>query len=94
MRNTPEALACIERAAADGVRAAVAGRDAAFGDYSQAPAELRPDPANVIDPERGPRGAVAVGGHGVTSRRGWVAPLACDTVSQGRSAGAGRTACL
>jgi enoyl-CoA hydratase len=50
MRNTPDALAFIERAERDGVRAAVAGRDGPFGDYSQAPPELRPDPANVITP--------------------------------------------
>jgi enoyl-CoA hydratase len=50
MRNTPEAVAFIERAERDGVRAAVAERDGPFGDYSQAPADLRPDPANVIVP--------------------------------------------
>jgi enoyl-CoA hydratase len=50
MRNTPDALAFIERAERDGVRAAVADRDGPFGDYSQAPPELRPDPANVITP--------------------------------------------
>jgi enoyl-CoA hydratase len=50
MRNTPEALEFIRRAEAEGVRAVVADRDAPFGDYSQAPPELRPDPANVIDP--------------------------------------------
>jgi enoyl-CoA hydratase len=50
MRNTPDALAFIERAAAGGVGAAVADRDGPFGDYSQAPPELRPDPANVIEP--------------------------------------------
>jgi enoyl-CoA hydratase len=49
MRNTPEALEFIERAERDGVRAAVARRDGPFGDYSQAPAELRPDPENVIE---------------------------------------------
>jgi len=50
MRNTPEALEFIALADAEGVGAAVARRDAPFGDYSQAPAELRPDPANVIEP--------------------------------------------
>jgi enoyl-CoA hydratase len=50
MRNTPEARAFIERAEAEGVRAVVAERDGPFGDYSQAPAELRPDPGNVIEP--------------------------------------------
>ena len=50
MRNTPEARAFIERAEAEGVRAAVAERDGPFGDYSQAPPEQRPDPRNVIEP--------------------------------------------
>ena len=49
MRNTPDALAWIERAEADGVRAAVEDRDGPFGDYSQAPPERRPDPRNVIE---------------------------------------------
>jgi enoyl-CoA hydratase len=48
MRNTPEALDFIERAEREGVRAVVAERDRPFGDYSQAPPELRPDPENVI----------------------------------------------
>jgi enoyl-CoA hydratase len=50
MRNTPEARAFIERAEDEGVRAVVAERDGPFGDYSQAPPELRPDPGNVIEP--------------------------------------------
>lgn len=50
MRNTPDALRFIDRAAADGVRAAVADRDGPFGDYSQAPPERRPDPDNIIVP--------------------------------------------
>ena len=50
MRNTPEALEFIETAAAKGVRAAVERRDGPFGDYSQAPPELRPDPSHVITP--------------------------------------------
>jgi enoyl-CoA hydratase len=50
MRNTPEALGFIETAAKDGVRAAVEGRDGPFGDYSQAPPELRPDPSHIITP--------------------------------------------
>jgi enoyl-CoA hydratase len=50
MRNTPEALEFIETAATDGVGAVVQRRDGPFGDYSQAPAELRPDPGNVIVP--------------------------------------------
>jgi enoyl-CoA hydratase/carnithine racemase len=49
MRNTPDALAWIERAEADGVRAAVEERDGPFGDYSQAPPERRPDPRHVIE---------------------------------------------
>ena len=50
MRNTPDALAFIERAERDGVRAAIADRDGPFGDYSQGPPENRPDPGNVIEP--------------------------------------------
>lgn len=48
MRNTPEAHRFIELAEREGVGAAVAQRDAPFGDYSQAAAEGKPDPANVI----------------------------------------------
>jgi enoyl-CoA hydratase len=50
MRNTPDALEFIETANAEGVSTAAARRDGPFGDYSQAPPELRPDPANVIVP--------------------------------------------
>lgn len=50
MRNTPDALEFIERAARDGVRSVVSERDGPFGDYSQAPPELRPDPSHVIEP--------------------------------------------
>jgi enoyl-CoA hydratase len=50
MRNTPDALEFIERAESEGVRAVVADRDRPWGDYSQAPPELRPDPAHVIEP--------------------------------------------
>jgi enoyl-CoA hydratase len=50
MRNTPDARAFVERAGADGVRAATQARDARFGDYSVAGAENRPDPAHVIEP--------------------------------------------
>jgi enoyl-CoA hydratase len=50
MRNTPDALRFIDAAEREGVRAAVTGRDKPFGDYSQAPPELRPDPAHVIEP--------------------------------------------
>jgi enoyl-CoA hydratase len=50
MRNTPDARRFIELAEREGVRAVVTERDGPFGDYSQAPPELRPDPANVIVP--------------------------------------------
>ena len=50
MRNTPDALRFMQRAADEGVRAAVTDRDAPFGDYSQAPPEQQPDPRNVIEP--------------------------------------------
>jgi enoyl-CoA hydratase len=50
MRNTPEALAFIRRAEVEGVRVAVAERDVAFADYSQAPPDQRPDPSHVIEP--------------------------------------------
>jgi enoyl-CoA hydratase len=50
MRNTPDALDFIETAKAEGVSAVAARRDGPFGDYSQAPPEQRPDPANVIIP--------------------------------------------
>ncbi|MHB8694949.1 MAG: crotonase/enoyl-CoA hydratase family protein [Solirubrobacteraceae bacterium] len=50
MRNTPDALRFIEAAARDGVGAVVEARDGGFGDYSQAPPEMRPDPAHVIEP--------------------------------------------
>ncbi len=46
MRNTPAAMAFIEFAEKAGVPAAVAQRDALFGDYSQAPASGKPDPRN------------------------------------------------
>jgi enoyl-CoA hydratase len=50
MRNTPDALDFIDTAAREGVGAVVERRDGPFGDYSQAPPELRPDPAHVIEP--------------------------------------------
>jgi len=50
MRNTPEALEFIETAATEGVGAVVERRDGPFGDYSQAPPELRPNPEHVITP--------------------------------------------
>jgi enoyl-CoA hydratase len=52
MRNTPDGLAFVERAATDGVRAATEQRDAPFGDYSAAPTARRPDPSHVIAPPR------------------------------------------
>lgn len=50
MRNTPDALDFIRRAEVNGVASVVADRDGPFGDYSQAPADLRPDPTHVIIP--------------------------------------------
>jgi enoyl-CoA hydratase len=50
MRNTPEAKRFIELAERDGVGSVTALRDGPFGDYSQAPPEEQPDPANVIVP--------------------------------------------
>jgi enoyl-CoA hydratase len=47
MRNTPDAHRFIATAEQSGVAAAVAERDAPFGDYSQAPAEAKPNPHNV-----------------------------------------------
>ena len=50
MRNTPDGLAFVQVAEREGVERAVAMRDGPFGDYSQAPADERPDPTNVIRP--------------------------------------------
>jgi enoyl-CoA hydratase len=50
MRNTPDAKRFIELAEQRGVRAAVSERDGPFADYSQAGAEGKPDPGNVIEP--------------------------------------------
>jgi enoyl-CoA hydratase len=50
MRNTPEAKRFVEQAEREGVQSVVALRDGPFGDYSQAPPEEQPDPANVIVP--------------------------------------------
>jgi enoyl-CoA hydratase len=50
MRNTPEAKRFIALAERDGVSSVTALRDGPFGDYSQAPPEEQPDPANVIVP--------------------------------------------
>ncbi len=59
MRNTPDASAFIELAERDGVGAAVRRRDGPFGDYSQAPAEDKPKPANVIAPQPPPGESVS-----------------------------------
>jgi enoyl-CoA hydratase len=50
MRNTPEAHRFVELAERVGVGAVIAERDGAWGDYSQAPADERPDPRHVIEP--------------------------------------------
>jgi enoyl-CoA hydratase len=50
MRNTPDAHTFIDKAAQEGVKAATNERDAAFGDYSKAEPERRPDPTHVIEP--------------------------------------------
>jgi enoyl-CoA hydratase len=51
MRNTPEALRFIDVAAREGVASAIAERDGPFRDYSQGPAEKKPNPRNVIVPK-------------------------------------------
>lgn len=51
MRNTPDALQFIRAAEAHGVHEAARRRDGPFGDYSQAPPELRPNPSHVIVPD-------------------------------------------
>ncbi len=48
MRNTPDALSWVEKVQSEGVREAIIQRDGPFGDYSQAPADRRPDPANAF----------------------------------------------
>jgi enoyl-CoA hydratase len=50
MRNTPDARRFIDLAEREGVGAVITERDGPFGDYSQAPADQQPDPANVIVP--------------------------------------------
>src|ERR1700724_4357021 len=52
MRNTPEALAYTPPPQTRGAGTAADRRDGPFGDYSQAPPELRPDPSHVIVPDR------------------------------------------
>jgi len=48
MRNTPDAHAFVELSEREGVRAAITRRDGPFADYSQAPEEEKPNPANTI----------------------------------------------
>ncbi len=50
MRHTDEAHEWLDKVQTDGAKAAISDRDAPFGDYSQAPPELRPDPNHVIEP--------------------------------------------
>ena len=50
MRNTPDALAFVDRAQDEGVRAVIEARDGLFGDYSQAAEDEQPDPSHVIEP--------------------------------------------
>lgn len=46
LRNTPEAAEFIKIAKEQGVAVAVKLRDAVFGDYTQAPPEMKPDPSH------------------------------------------------
>jgi enoyl-CoA hydratase len=50
MRNTPDGIAFIEKAAEAGVRAATRNRDTPFGDYSASSPERRPSPDHIIEP--------------------------------------------
>lgn len=50
MRNTPDAHAWLDVVREQGVGAAIEQRDGPFGDYSQAPDGMRPDPNHVIEP--------------------------------------------
>jgi enoyl-CoA hydratase len=50
MRNTPEALAFVKKAATEGVAKAIADRDGPFGDYSQGPPSRQPNRDHVIRP--------------------------------------------
>jgi len=52
MRNIPEGLRFVETAGTKGVVAAITQRDAAFGDYSQAPPSRQPNRKHVIVPQR------------------------------------------
>jgi len=51
MRNTPEAHSFINKAEAEGVKAATQDRDGVYGDYSMARAERRPNPHHVVEPD-------------------------------------------
>ncbi|MEE8599649.1 crotonase/enoyl-CoA hydratase family protein [Euzebya tangerina] len=48
MRNTPDALAWVEKVQEEGVREGIIQRDGPFGDYSQAPTDRKPDPAHAF----------------------------------------------
>ena len=48
MRNTPDAIDFIRKAENEGVRSVITARDGFFGDYSQAPADERPNPDHVV----------------------------------------------
>ena len=50
MRNTPEALAFVKKAATEGVAKAIADRDGPFADYSQGPPSRQPSRDHVIRP--------------------------------------------
>lgn len=50
MRNTPDALDFIDTAEREGVGEVIHRRDGHFGDYSEAPEELQPNPDHVIEP--------------------------------------------
>src|SRR3954452_22890608 len=50
MRNTREAEGFVATAAEQGVGAAITERDGGYGDYSQARADDKPEPRNIIEP--------------------------------------------
>jgi enoyl-CoA hydratase len=51
MRNIPESLAFVQKAATEGVGAAIAERDGPSADYSQAPPSRQPSREHVIKPD-------------------------------------------
>eukprot|EP00127_Corallochytrium_limacisporum_P006916 Clim_evm2s238 gene=Clim_evmTU2s238 len=55
MRNTPDALDWINKANAQGVKAAVTERDGPWEDYSQGNQHNRPNPNNIINVKPKPR---------------------------------------